>query len=46
MVAKKKRAKHKKLDEIFSKIEKDQKEVAEIEEITFEKLKEQNKRKK
>ncbi len=47
MPAKKKSAKparHKKLDEIFFKIEKDEKEIREIEEITFHQLKKQNKK--
>lgn len=38
--------KHKKLDELFSKIEKDEREVKEIADITFETLKLQNKKKK
>lgn len=40
-----KAGKHKNLGELFSKIEKDEKEIKEVEEITFQKLKEQNKKK-
>ncbi len=40
-----KNAVHRKLDELFSRIERDEREVKEVEEITFQKLKEQNKKK-